>query len=79
VDLTHSEADEQFRQEFRAWLDENLPAEWRTEEFWATKTSDEAFDLRREWERNKALAGQIPLLVVMVAYTVGGLLLLFSS
>jgi alkylation response protein AidB-like acyl-CoA dehydrogenase len=57
VDLTHSEADEQFRQEFRAWLDENLPAEWRTEEFWATKTSDEAFDLRREWERNKALAG----------------------
>ncbi|WP_329484739.1 hypothetical protein OG558_19230 [Kribbella sp. NBC_01510] len=29
--------------------------------------------------RNKALAGQIPLLVVMVAYTVGGLLLLFSS
>ena len=57
MDLTHSEADEQFRQEFRAWLDENLPAEWRTEEFWATKTSDEAFDLRREWERNKALAG----------------------
>jgi hypothetical protein len=29
--------------------------------------------------RNKALAGQIPLLVVMVGYTVGGLLLLFSS
>ena len=26
----------------------------------------------------RALAGQIPLLVVMVAYTVGGLLLLFS-
>ena len=55
MDLTHSEADEQFRQEFRAWLDENLPAEWRTAEFWASKTSDEAFDLRREWERNKAL------------------------
>jgi hypothetical protein len=29
--------------------------------------------------RQKALAGQIPLLVVMVGYTVGGLLLLFSS
>lgn len=29
--------------------------------------------------RRTALAGQIPLLVVMVAYTVGGLLLLFSS
>ena len=29
--------------------------------------------------RRTALAGQLPLLVVMVAYTVGGLLLLFSS
>nr|WP_145814662.1 hypothetical protein [Kribbella amoyensis] len=29
--------------------------------------------------RARALAGQVPLLVVMVAYTVGGLLLLFSS
>ena len=29
--------------------------------------------------RNKALAGQLPLLVVMVGYTTGGLLLLFSS
>jgi hypothetical protein len=29
--------------------------------------------------RHRALAGQIPLLVVMVGYTVGGLLLLFSA
>ncbi|GAA0626310.1 hypothetical protein HPO96_37305 [Kribbella sandramycini] len=29
--------------------------------------------------RNRALAGQIPLLVVMVAYTTGGLILLFSA
>ena len=29
--------------------------------------------------RNKALVGQVPLLVVMVGYTAGGLLLLFSS
>jgi hypothetical protein len=29
--------------------------------------------------RARALAGQVPLLLVMVAYTVGGLLLLFSS
>jgi alkylation response protein AidB-like acyl-CoA dehydrogenase len=57
VDLSHSEADEQFRTQFRAWLDANLPAEWRTDEFWATKSLDEGFDMRREWERNKALAG----------------------
>jgi hypothetical protein len=29
--------------------------------------------------RSKALAGQLPLLVVMVGYTIGGLLLLFSA
>ena len=57
MDLSHSAADEQFRQEFRAWLDAHLPAEWRTDEFWAAKTLDEGFELRRQWERDKALAG----------------------
>ena len=57
MDLTYSEADELFRQEFRTWLEENLPAEWRTDAFWATKSPEEEFALRREWERNKALAG----------------------
>jgi alkylation response protein AidB-like acyl-CoA dehydrogenase len=57
VDLTHSAQDEQFRQEFRAWLDAALPAQWRTDEFWQERTLDEGFELRREWERSKALAG----------------------
>jgi alkylation response protein AidB-like acyl-CoA dehydrogenase len=57
VDLTHSAADERFRQEFRAWLDASLPAEWRTDEFWQARTLDEGFELRRQWERGKALAG----------------------
>jgi alkylation response protein AidB-like acyl-CoA dehydrogenase len=57
VDLTHSAHDEQFRQDFRAWLDSALPAEWRTDDFWQARTLDEGFELRREWERSKALAG----------------------
>jgi alkylation response protein AidB-like acyl-CoA dehydrogenase len=57
VDLTHSAADEQFRRDFRAWLDANLPAEWRTAEFWASKPPEEEFRLCRDWERDKALAG----------------------
>ena len=57
LDLSHSEADEQFRMQFRTWLDENLPAQWRTDEFWAARTLDEGFQLRRSWERDKALAG----------------------
>ncbi len=57
MDLSHSAADERFRSEFRGWLDDNLPAKWRTDEFWAAKDAAESFALRREWERGKALAG----------------------
>jgi alkylation response protein AidB-like acyl-CoA dehydrogenase len=57
VDLTYSEADEQFRADFRAWLDANLPAEWRERGFWARQGVDEGFRLRREWEAAKARAG----------------------
>jgi len=57
MDLRFSAADEAFRAEFRAWLDAHLPAEWRDPAFWAAKTPDEAFDLRRRWEADKAHAG----------------------
>ncbi|MDQ1650386.1 MAG: hypothetical protein QOG60_2443 [Frankiaceae bacterium] len=57
MDLTYSEADEAFRAEFRAWLDANLPQEWRTHAFWSTKSESETFDLRRQWEADKAKAG----------------------
>jgi hypothetical protein len=36
MDLTYSEADEEFRAELREWLDANLPPEWRTNAFWST-------------------------------------------
>ncbi|MDQ1684833.1 MAG: hypothetical protein QOC82_1570 [Frankiaceae bacterium] len=57
MDLTYSEADEQFRAEFRGWLDANLPAEWRERGFWARQDRDEGFQMRREWEAEKARAG----------------------
>ena len=57
MDLTYSEADEQFRTEFRGWLDANLPAEWRARGFWARQDRDEGFEMRREWEASKARAG----------------------
>ena len=41
----------------QAWLRANLPAEWRTDESWAAHTLEEDFEMRREWERDKALAG----------------------
>lgn len=57
MDLRHSDQDEEFRMELRAWLDTNLPAEMRSPEFWRDKSSDESFEVRREWEAGKAAAG----------------------
>ncbi|HEY0560411.1 MAG: acyl-CoA dehydrogenase protein [Mycobacterium sp.] len=57
MDLSYSAEDEAFRTELRSWLAENLPEEWRTPGFWATSDRQENFELRRAWERDKALAG----------------------
>ncbi|MGH3328338.1 MAG: acyl-CoA dehydrogenase family protein [Streptomycetales bacterium] len=57
MDLRYSDEDERFRAELRAWLDENLPAEWREPGFWQGLGPDEGFRIRREWEAAKARAG----------------------
>jgi len=57
VDLRHSEADEQFRSELRAWLETALPQEMREPAYWAGMSDDEQFQARREWETGKAAAG----------------------
>jgi alkylation response protein AidB-like acyl-CoA dehydrogenase len=57
VDLRFSEQDEQFRAELRAWLDANLPTEMRQPSFWSSRSDDESFAIRREWEAGKAAAG----------------------
>jgi alkylation response protein AidB-like acyl-CoA dehydrogenase len=57
MDLSDSDVDAAFRTDFRAWLEANIPAEWQTDEFWMHKSPAESFDLRREWEANKAREG----------------------
>ena len=57
MDLTFSEADEQFRADFRSWLDANLPEQWRERGFWRRQDPDQAFEMRRTWEADKARAG----------------------
>ncbi len=57
MDLSDSAVDAAFRTEFRAWLEAKLPAEWREPHFWLTKSDGESFDLRREWEAQKARDG----------------------
>jgi alkylation response protein AidB-like acyl-CoA dehydrogenase len=57
VDLTHSPETIAFRDELTAWLDAELPAEWRVPGFWTRVPEAEAFELRRGFERRKAEAG----------------------
>ncbi|MBV9290900.1 MAG: acyl-CoA dehydrogenase family protein [Frankiales bacterium] len=56
MDLSFNEADEQFRAEFREWLAANLPMEWRERGFWR-RQGEAGFEMRRQWEADKAKAG----------------------
>ncbi len=57
MDLRYSPEDEDFRRELRSWLAGALPPEMREPAYWAAKTDDEQFAIRREWEAAKAAAG----------------------
>jgi alkylation response protein AidB-like acyl-CoA dehydrogenase len=57
MDLSYTPAEEEFRGELRAWLRANTPDEWTRPGFWEALPDDESFQLRRDWERDKALAG----------------------
>jgi alkylation response protein AidB-like acyl-CoA dehydrogenase len=57
MDLTYTEAEEQFRFELRSWLRANIPEEWTRPGFWESLDEAEGFEMRRAWEREKALAG----------------------
>jgi len=57
MDLTYTAAEEEFRSELRSWLQANIPGDWAAPGFWEALDDDESFRLRRDWERDKALAG----------------------
>ena len=57
MDLTYTAAEEQFRSELRSWLQANIPEEWSRPGFWDGLDDDENFRIRRDWEREKAVAG----------------------
>ncbi|MDT7677346.1 MAG: hypothetical protein QOD82_5248 [Pseudonocardiales bacterium] len=57
MDLTYTADEERFRDELRGWLRAHIPEEWTKPGFWGSLPSTESFELRRDWERDKALAG----------------------
>jgi alkylation response protein AidB-like acyl-CoA dehydrogenase len=57
MDLSYTADEERFRDELRGWLGAHIPEEWSRPGFWDSLPSEQSFELRREWERDKALAG----------------------
>jgi alkylation response protein AidB-like acyl-CoA dehydrogenase len=57
MDLSYTADEERFRDELRGWLGAHIPEEWSRPGFWDLLPSEQGFELRREWERDKALAG----------------------
>jgi alkylation response protein AidB-like acyl-CoA dehydrogenase len=57
MDLTYTADEERFRDELRGWLRAHIRQEWTKPGFWGSLPSTESFELRRDWERDKALAG----------------------
>src|ERR1700683_2516105 len=58
MDFKYSEEDEKFRGEFRGWLEQNLPRDWRGDSELDADTKTE-FERRRTWHRTLYDAGWI--------------------
>ena len=56
MDFKFSEEDENFRHEFRSWLEQNLPRDWRGDSELDADDKTE-FERRREWHRKLYHAG----------------------
>lgn len=57
MDLSFTPEEEEFRTELRSYLTSTIPAEWQRPDFWESLDRHEAFDIRRQWEAEKAKAG----------------------
>jgi alkylation response protein AidB-like acyl-CoA dehydrogenase len=57
MDFNFSEADETFRREFRSWLDQNIPRDWRSDSEHSDPDTKTEFERRRAWHRKLYDAG----------------------
>jgi len=51
MDLNLTPQEQQFRDEFRAWLESNIPADWQTYESRDEESSRERFEFLRAWQK----------------------------
>src|SRR5260370_39267910 len=57
MDFNFSEEDEKFRREFRSWLEQNIPRDWRDDSELADPDTKTEFEKRRGWHRTLYNAG----------------------
>jgi alkylation response protein AidB-like acyl-CoA dehydrogenase len=57
MDLNLTPDEQHFRDEFRAWLADNIPKEWHMYESRDSETSKERFDFLRDWQKKMYEAG----------------------
>jgi alkylation response protein AidB-like acyl-CoA dehydrogenase len=57
MDFKFSAEDEAFRQEFRQWLEKNIPRDWRDDGELHDPDTKEEFERRRAWHRQLYDAG----------------------
>jgi alkylation response protein AidB-like acyl-CoA dehydrogenase len=59
MDLNPTPAEQEFRDEFRAWLQANIPEEWSAEEGYADESSEDRFEFLRAWQKKMYKAGWV--------------------
>lgn len=59
MDLNLTPQEQQFRDEFRAWLESNIPADWQTYESRDEESSRERFEFLRAWQKKMFEAGWV--------------------
>jgi alkylation response protein AidB-like acyl-CoA dehydrogenase len=57
VDLSYTAEEERFRDELRQWLSAHIQRDWTKPGFWEAMSPQANFEIRRDWERDKAMAG----------------------
>src|ERR1044072_3435246 len=59
MDLNLTPQEQQFRDEFRAWLESNIPADWQPYESRDEESSRERFEFLRVWQKKMFEAGWV--------------------
>ena len=59
MDLNLTPQQQQFRDEFRAWLESNIPEDWQAYESRDEESSRERFDFLRAWQKKMFEAGWV--------------------